>query len=682
MTSHSDNTSVWPRWMTLLEQAHVQVTLAAGALGTKTKPTSDLTPAALAVETAFGAIYDVVDQRTSPLTATRRAIDAVLDAKTLLTPEAGRLALAAAIDALEQAHARLSEVDAYFASKPETPATPPASVLLASGDLPRLHEIDRPSLKPTIVVDAPVAPPPVAIEVPPRPKTFEELHAAVAELDKLNAERARTREAAKAEKSATPEDAAKSPETKSVPDGFAPDAPPALSALEFIHSRTRECFEEVTMVGMQRAPLLGDPWRVALHLEQRMFRAIDSIASMGAPAIVRLEPLAFDAPIKEASRVFALAMTLGCMRGRDALAAAERVYADFVLSDPLSNDSFAAALKLVPHDMLPLALRTLLSSALPERRAIAIDVLGYRGLATTSELVTAAFDDPTVALKALPYAALARADETQNAIDNALAIEHDDPRALWLAMALHGHRELRANLTAALDGDHGGRAALLLALAGDEGDASALLQRMNASPTTGLATAVGWAGDAAAFGPLVELLDHDDEAVAVAAAYALEKLTGAELIVETEIEAEEIAVPEPPDPDVGEPRARPLVRIVSDRRDLPPQPSTETIEQPTTKQDAWRAWWQEHGDDLKSGRRYRRGKPYSTEVVFAELDNGMCTPAERSALQAELVIRSGKVVRLDPHDFVVVQEEALREWAPLARSGSSHRGSWHRPAPR
>jgi hypothetical protein len=43
------------------------------------------------------------------------------------------------------------------------------------------------------------------------------------------------------------------------------------------------------------------------------------------------------------------------------------------------------------------------------------------------------------------------------------------------------------------------------------------------------------------------------------------------------------------------------------------------------------------------------------------------------------VIRTGAFVRFDPHDFVVVQEEAIRAWAPHAARASATPGRWSRP---
>ena len=49
-------------------------------------------------------------------------------------------------------------------------------------------------------------------------------------------------------------------------------------------------------------------------------------------------------------------------------------------SDPETARHVGGALKLIPHPSLPLMLRGLLASTDPACRALAIDVLAYRGL--------------------------------------------------------------------------------------------------------------------------------------------------------------------------------------------------------------------------------------------------------------------------------------------------------------
>jgi hypothetical protein len=204
-----------------------------------------------------------------------------------------------------------------------------------------------------------------------------------------------------------------------------------------------------------------------------------------------------------------------------------------------------------------------------------------------------------------------------------------------------------------------------------------LLDAARNTPSTAFIDAVGWAGAVAAVGPLIEVLESAaDDDVKLSAAYALERITGAGLYIDTEIEPEDVIVDEPPTPDVGEPPELRLKVLTSDPRDLPPEPETETVLLPTTSGATWRSWYAEHAADWPPAARYRRGQPYSPNVVLAELDRERCTPFERRALIHELVIRTGEVVRSDVHDFVRVQEANLNDWAPVAERASSATGSW------
>ncbi len=246
-------------------------------------------------------------------------------------------------------------------------------------------------------------------------------------------------------------------------------------------------------------------------------------------------------------------------------------------------------------------------------------------------------------------------------------------------MAYAGHPQTASVLGAALAGEDGEIAALLLAISGDAHDAGTLLSAAIAKPARPLITAVGWAGACDAVGPLMGFLEHPDVVVKLAAAYALERITGAGLWENTEVPAEEIVVPEPPDPDVGEPKPLKLARLVSDPRDLPAEPAPDIVEQPTTDVARWRAYWAEKGNLFKSGLRYRRGHAYTPLVSLQDLDSGPCTPGERRSLLRELVIRTGQHVRMDPIDLVLTQEEALREWLPIAQRASTKPGQWTRP---
>lgn len=439
------------------------------------------------------------------------------------------------------------------------------------------------------------------------------------------------------------------------------------------------------MTGLQRLPMDGDGWRDVLIIEQRMLRAIDTIVAFGPSAVAVLEPLVNDAPAKDAARVFALTMTLGCVAGRDALAAAERVFYAFEAADPTVRDGFADALKLIPHDHVHGLLTDWLRASDVHHRAIAIDVLGHRGAATEAQLLAAAEDDPVVAAMALPHLARLAPGRCGPPIDAALAAGADR-LPLWQAMVLSDHRGTRMMLAEAVSNPElrgsplRDGAARLLGVVGDRDDGASLADAMEDAPTPAGVEALGWIGDPKAFPVLLRLLEHEDELVGWAAGRALDRITGAWLVDLVELDAEEIHVELPPDPKVGY-ADEPLVKKVSDPRDVPAEPSKEMVERPSRDPARWSAWIAEHGQELRAGRRFRRGRPYAPQLTFDELDGPVATLQERALLATELVVRTGRALRFSPFDFVRVQEQSLEEWRPVAaRSVTS--GSWDRPGRR
>ena len=667
-----------------LEAAHAELRRAALLIERDAPPILDLGPAARAMEAAFTGIYDALDARAERLSSVRTAIAEIDRASAAIDPAIGREPIFERVrEALDRSRGHLARAEERYARLPELPL-PEAPELHASTDVPRLHVIARRSLSPTITVPrAPPAPPPPPFARPAEPKTFTELRATIDAMKTSAREQAETRKLAAASKP-RPALPAPEPEVRPIPPGFSGPIGVAIDDAAFHRDRARDCFEEVAMVGLQRAPLLGDPWRGSLLLERRMLASIDVIAAIGQTAIEAVPRLVADAPVKDPSRAFGVAMIMGCISGRDALAAAERALLGGD-RDAAFIDEIGAAWKLVPHDLLPLALRSLLGESDPAIRALAIDVLGYRGLATPAELDACSADVPAVAARSIlhhaltPTPALAGLLQERSVSDDAALRE-----AVWTAMALTDHPHFELTLTHALEGPDAGKAALLLALAGDDQDARRVVDLALSTPTRELIFAAGWAGDPRAVGPLIDLLDHHQEAeIKHALAFALDRITGAEMWEEAEVEAEEIMVDEPPDPDVGEPRVPRLARTLGDARDKPIEPATETVDLPTLDPKKWRAFWSERAEKGQGAwnmnMRYRRGQPFTPLVSLGELQDARRTPIERRWLQRELVIRTGAVVRFDPHDLVMVQDGALRAWQPIAARASNTPGRWVRP---
>lgn len=444
------------------------------------------------------------------------------------------------------------------------------------------------------------------------------------------------------------------------------------------------------MIGLQRMPLLGDPFRSVQFLERRMLCSFDAIAALGPGALMRLEPLAMDSPAKDAPRAFAAAFVFGCMEGRDALGAAERIFRWYGPSVDETADAFANGLKIATNPLVDVVARAWLSDPDPSMRAVAIDVLGYRRTATAPELVACANDSsPRVAGKALPYlGALNPQDHVaamHEAIDSALqAFDLDLKDAAWAAMSLSAHPHAQTVLNRALS-EEGvcDRAAIPLAIVADATDAAELLRRATEKPTEPLLLALGWAGAADCIPFLIQQVGGKKKELKIAAANALDRISGARLYEEMSIDPEKIEVEDPPTPDVDlggpkPPKPLPLAKVVSDPRDLPGEGAPDALELPTTDVRRWQAWWKEVRENYRNGTRYRRGHPYTPLVSWWELDQWRVTPFERRMLQRELVVRTGHYVAFDPFDFVPVQEAAIKQWEAHARGASGHGGSWSR----
>lgn len=657
-----------PAFQVDLEAAHTALRHAALALEDEEEPTVDLAPSARALEQALGALYDAFDGRVDR----PAAVDAALAHLDVAAGSLGLAGLGAVREEIVEARSHLSAAAARLAMQPPWPA-PPAAEIRAGNEVPALHEVARRSLVPVLRVQAlPPRPPPPPPPLP-RPKTFAELDEAVALLEAR---------AGAAMKVSLPGPAARRepPAVTAGPalPGFTRDLGKAIDDVTFLRARAREAFEEVVMVGLQRAPQLGDDWRSSAAIDRRMLASLDLVAALGPVAVHHVPRLFADAPVKDGSHGFALAMVLGCLRGRDALAAAELALLDPERAPDLVEE-MGRALELVPHDALPLALRSLLQEPDAPIRAMAIDVLGHRGLAPDDVLAAATRDVPEVAARAFRHLLGAPPSVLWPLLDD--AGEPDDAElreAVWAALMVSGHPRSSNVLRAALAGASAGEAALLLALAGDQDDARALVQRAVASPSPALVEAIGWSGAGWAVGPLVALLENGDEELRTAAAAALERITAAGLREEVEVTDDDLHFPDPPEPDLGEPAPPRLAQIVSDPRELPPPPTPERVLRPATDPARWQAWLRARGEPFAAQLRHRRGQLYTPAVALGELDGAGLSPRERRLVQRELIARTGGYVRFDPHDFVAVQEEALRAWQPLAARASATPGQWTR----
>lgn len=694
-------------WTHHVERAHALSHAAANRLEEQPSPAVDLAPVLASIERGLGAMYDALDERDDPATSLSRAHGRLWDA-AIGAAHGGSLEELAT---LRDACASLIEAErlAPAAAAPGAPRAPGAarddirggsrdsarnegdspragdrpgraggrSTLKVSHDELALHVIDRASLVPSFR-----APPPpvqrVSVIAPPLPvpTTFEELTAAAAKLRAIaEAQRAALTEALRRPPSPSRKGAV--PAHVEPPPGFAEVPPPPISEDDLLRKWARECFEEIGMLGVQRAPLPGEDWRAARVLEARMLASVDALASLGPTAIAHVERLAMDAPTPDPLRIFAATLIAGCTAGRDALAIAERVLLRFGPGDPVVASAFTSAVKLAPHPLLPRMLRGLAASA--PSRFVALDLLAARGWLSAAELPALAADGDArvraLALRAM--GALRHPDLDRLAETAAGDVDTSVQAALLDALLLAASARAARTARAAAAGPLGNGALIALAIAGGEGDAAWLLDRARERPTAEAIDALGWAGSLAAVPWLLERLPARDDDLAGAAARALDRLLGARLVDRVEVMPEALEKLDVIDPD-PEPRParRSLTELIDDARDPSPAGSSETLEVTSTNVERWQAHWEEHRSALDPKLRWRRGQPLGAAVVLQELDRLPLSKTERIHLWHELAYRTGKYARFSPDDLVATQEKSLLAWAEIVRETREVAGDW------
>jgi len=638
-------------WRTEFESAHSRLQHAIVLLENALPHDGDLRPVADGVSEALAHVYDAFDGRAVLTEAAALAQAALKMAGHSLPAEADD-GLAALSGYFHDASEALARAEVELRGKPlphQGRARDAARGVLASQDTPRLHRQERASMRPLIRV--PPHEPPSTVETfePPTARTFEELETLGERIHESIQQH--VEQIADKEKEAAETDS---------------PAPPT-----FTQRWARECFEEVAMLGNQRAPLLGDDWRTTRELEDRMLWAIDAFASLGSNALILLETLALDAPVPDPTRMFAATMIGGCFEGRDALGIVERL-ARASVSTPECLAEVSNALKLTPHQHIETMLLNWLSDSRPDFRAIATEVLVKRGALDEAQLVAATEDRPEIAKHALMSLAVAGQESFDQIVDAALTDSRLRETALT-ALAVRNKRRAAAELR-----KDGAAALPLLASMGGEDDAEYIGKCALSAPTAASLDAAAIAGHLGAVPGLIGLLRHDDQDIALAAAQALDRITGAGLYAEVEIDPVKLAEPVLPTPDAPGFAApdKPLRDEVSDPRHRPSEGSPDTLELPAPDHQRWHDWWTDNQQRFDSGKRYRRGALHSAQVVLEELDGPLLSFEQRKRTAIELVLLTKHDDRLDPSDFVATQELAIGRWRVTLERENTGPGRW------
>jgi hypothetical protein len=647
-----------------LERAHDACEQCALILERIDTPPMDLSAAVAALELTFERLYASYRGVEDPAECLPAALAALTTFQSELERDAGHPVLGMVRDIASSAERHLSEAELRLRAAPWAPP-PPAPELRASLRQPRLHTLERPNLVAKVRV-AKAAAPEVQSPAPEiaAPASFEELTTAIAGLRERSAARARP-----------------APPTEESPPGSAAPTPSgegAWSRRRFSEERALGAFEEVLLAWIQRLPIAGERWQSAIFIEQRLLSGIDALAALGPAALAHLDALTLGNPTSTPAHLSALTLVLGCIDGRDALGLAERFLHEHESVSPEWGDAFGAALALAPHpDASRLAFRYAHSENMAHR-ALGVRALVRRGLFDRELLAKAAVDEPLVAAEALPtFAQISTRDEASFVLDQAIERSAEDAalRAATLrALSANCHLSAEALSFQDFQSKDSADAGILLAQNSGRSGANKLLEWVRPRPTAAGAEALGWTGLVEAVPVLIAALASPEEPIQAASAEALERITGARLLEEVEIQPERVMDPDVPDPVPDD--APSLARQVSSPRDQPEAGSPDRIERITRDPQRWRAWWAQNGGNFERSQRYRRGYPWSPHVVWTELGRALATPADRRWLKHELSLRTGAPLLCDPHDFVAHQELTLAAFEPTAIAARGTPGSW------
>ena len=640
--------------------------------------TTDRRPVAREIESAIVTTLDAYDCRREPLSSVRTAITHSDDARAqlaeLLQADSALFELDAMVD---KARGWLLVAERYFETHPT--ALRVAVPVAASGETPVLHDIARGTIAPVFDVAEPIAALLVAevatpsSELPPKER-MAEFRQRTEALRKDAAERRDARAKSRDERMK-----ARVAEARLVmAPGMIEGRFEALAPRAIRRDKARELLVEIAAMGAQRTPRLGDYWRGASVFDLRLLRAVDAIAALGADGVEPLEALFMDSPAKDASHVFAICFALGSFEGRDALAAIERVLRDVALEDPTLVDEAIVALKLVPTNVGPL-LRGWVSDPEPALRMVAVDVLGHRGLLSDKKLLSLAEDpDERVAARAIMQTCRTKPNGLGAVLDQHLQPKTEALRnaTAWAAV-LGGVSFPVDRLRARIDSGDIAACALPFALAAEREDGQRLVELFDRSPSRVLAEALGFFGDPTSLQLLVSMLEREEVSPEVrqAVAFALMRITGAELFEKTLVEPDLEDPVDPPDPPLPDLAGKGPIRK-GERRDPPAKGAPDEESLPTQDPTRWRAYLEEEDVRFQGERRTRRGSAYTPEQSIDELANFQVTPEERRLLYREIVVKSGTDIRFDPVDFVAVQENAIVALETVCARASSMPGAY------
>jgi hypothetical protein len=528
---------------------------------------------------------------------------------------------------------------------------PPAALpFRASCGLPELHFLQRRPLRAHVLVDAvaqltePSAPP---IVIAP-PTTLDELRALEADVNSGALERRLAGEAQEP------------PPAPVEPLPFPYE--PAVEETEILRRLARDCLEDIANQRSLRKPNALESWLDQAPFEQRLLDNIDALAALGGGVLPQISLFHAEARAPDPERAFAVALSLGCVAGSDAVGAAVTTLKQ---SAPEELPGWFEGFWLAPSPAIDDAMADLTMSDRPEHIALGLDVLNARGR-TSDEVVRRLYihEDARVAQRvARALAASLPPDEAIAHLEHLCATRSEDDVVLAAIEALlrrqHGPTVglLRAMVDSPSSPERAARALVLLGLVGRASDGDRLLSAANIGPSARLLRSIGRWGHVDSLVPLINFLTQSDEEIVAAAAEALERITGAGLR-ETVEERWEVELP---------PEAANAGGI-----DVP----VRKVERVATDPERWSAWMRDRARPFDPSSKTRAGVAFTPLQIVAELDAKSTTLERREEAALELAVLTGVSSSFSPHDWVARQKQQLADLRHAVARLSTMPGAW------
>jgi hypothetical protein len=506
----------------------------------------------------------------------------------------------------------------------------------ASVGEPQLHALPRGRFAPPLIIGTPEdAPDSEKKEAPKKPTTFEELRAFAAT----------HRVAKEAEPPPEPPPEPARPWAESIDEG------------EAQRTIARDLLEDIGSLSLLRVPGEGESWLAQSAFEQRMLDALDAFASFGGVVLPMVTLYHAEAPSPDPARAFAVAFVLGCVQGSDTVDVAIATLRGAPIEE---YPGFLEGFALASNPAIDSAASELLGHTRPAIAKLAVELLDRRGTFPEG-WIESLFARSDIALAAAALRVLARSGSRLDAIAVAEPWAHPDaPPEIFAAacetLLRRGHSRARDILRSQLEGPHALVAQSLFCIAAPPGDAPYLCELALRAPSLALVSGLGRYGHVSTIDPLIRLVGHEDEALGLAAAWSLERITGAGLF---EIVEEPWDAARANDPAfAGKPV--PMRKVKKPVRDV----------------EAWRSWQRDRGKALDPLRKYRGGKLFQPSMIVDELEAESTPASARTEALREFRIATGSDTRFSTSDWVSRQRALLPILRDDARKTHGDAGAW------